>query len=227
SWVVVGPAIALQGTTVDVWRGKQSLHASIGRVDAGGGRIDVLGAVITGVGETTRATVHLFPDSIVVQSDSNGIDLERLGYVLGLDKTLRKGSVKYAVDLAVRRDGLQGTTVFDLTNACFGRIDGLTGHVDARMENRTVTASIQLSADGVGSLHAEPVRIELGGQGGLEGASWRRASGEVRLDGEVDLARLIALLPPNTVPVGKVSGKLAVKGDVSRSAESDALPDIT
>jgi translocation and assembly module TamB len=227
SSVVVGPAIALQGTTVDVWRGKQSLHASIGRVDAGGGRIDVLGAVITGVGETTRATVHLFPDSIVVQSDSNGIDLERLGYVLGLDKTLRKGSVKYAVDLAVRRDGLQGTTVFDLTNACFGRIDGLTGHVDARMENRTVTASIQLSADGVGSLHAEPVRIELGGQGGLEGASWRRASGEVRLDGEVDLARLIALLPPNTVPVGKVSGKLAIKGDVSRSAESDALPDIT
>ena len=72
------------------------------------------------------------------------------------------------------------------------------------------------------------MRLELGGRGGLEAASWQRASGEVRLDGEVDLAKLIALLPPNTVPVGKVSGKLAIKGDVSRAAsESDALPDIT
>ena len=125
SSVVVGPSIALLGTNVDVWRGKQSLHASIGRVDAGGGRVDVLGAVITGVGELTRATVHLFPDSVVVQSDSNGIDLEKLGYVLGLDKTLRKGSVKYAVDVAARGDGIRGTAVFDLTNACFGKIDGL------------------------------------------------------------------------------------------------------
>jgi translocation and assembly module TamB len=227
SSVVVGAPLQLQGTTLDVWRGKQSLHASIGQVNAGGGRIDVLGAVITGVGETTRATVHIYPDSIAVQSDSNGIDLERLGYVLGLDKTLRKGSIKYAVDLAARREDIQGTAVFELTNACFGKVDGLTGHIETRMDGRTLSAAIQLGADGVGSIHAEPVRIELGGNGGLETASWRRASGEVRVDGEVDLAKLIGLLPPNTVPVAKVSGKLAVKGEISRGSESDALPDVT
>jgi translocation and assembly module TamB len=227
SSVVVGSPIQLQGTSLDVWRGPQKLHASIDQVRAGGGRVDVTGAVITGVGQTIRASAHMVPDSLLVQSDSNGLDLEKLGYVLGLDKTMRKGSIGYAVDLTARRDGVKGTAVFDLTDACVGKIDGLTGHVDARMDGRTINAALQLAAEGVGSVHADPVRIELGGNGGLESASWRRASGEVRMEGDVDLAKVIALLPPNTVPVGKVSGKLAMKGDVTRGSESDALPDVT
>ena len=46
------------------------------------------------------------------------------------------------------------------------------------------------------------------------------------MNGDVDLAKLIALLPPNTLPLENVTGRLALKGQVTRSAP-DALPDIT
>src|SRR5579859_3155733 len=61
----------------------------------------------------------------------------------------------------------------------------------------------------------------------LRQASWRRASGEVGLSGDVDLARLVDLLPPNTVPLAGASGKVTLAGHVSRRGASDAIPDVT
>ena len=191
------------------------------------GGLDVDGASIEGVGATTRATVHMRPGSLVVQSDSNGIDLGTLGYLLGTEKTLRKGRVSYVVDVTAHPDGLFGTAVVDMDNACFLDVDGLTGHVDTRMQGRGIRGALDLRADGIGAMHVDPMNVELAGDGPLQQASWRRATGELTLSGEVDLAKLIALLPANAAPLAGASGTLKLAGHVERKRESDAVPDVT
>ncbi len=223
---VAGP-LRVEAADVDVQRGPRALHAHVDRIAAAGSTIDVEGALVEGIGAPTRATFHLRPGSLVVQSDSNGIDLGTLGYLLGAETTLRKGRVSYVVDVTARRDGLSGTAVVDMDNACFSDIDGLTGHIDTRMQGRAVRGAVQLRADGVGSIHMDPMNVELAGNEPLEQASWSRASGEVTLSGDVDLAKLVDLLPPNTSPLASASGKLTLSGHIVRKAGSDALPDVT
>ena len=94
-------------------------------------------------------------------------------------------------------------------------------------DGRSVRGAAQLRAAGIGAIHMDPMHVQLGGVEPLEEASWRRASGEVTLSGEVDLAKLVDLLPPNTLPLAGASGKLTVAGHVTRKAASDAIPDVT
>jgi translocation and assembly module TamB len=225
--VDVAGSLRIEDAEVDLQRGPRALRAHVDRVAAGAGAVDVEGARIEGVGSPTRATVHMRPASLVVQSDSNGIDLGTLGYLLGSEKILRKGRVSYVVDVTARANGLFGTAVVDMDNACFLQVDGLTGHIDTRMHGRGLRGAVQLRADGVGSIHADPVNVELAGNEPLQQASWRRASGDVTLNGDLDLAKLIDLLPPNSTPLAGASGKLTLAGHVTRKAGSDAIPDVT
>jgi translocation and assembly module TamB len=223
---VAGPLRA-EGAEIDLRRGSRALHAHVDRLAVAGGTVDVEGALVEGIGAPTRATVHLRPGSLVVQSDSNGIDLGTLGYLLGAEKTLRKGRVSYIVDLAAVPARLSGTAVVDMDNACFADIDGLTGHIDTRMQGRAVRGTVQLRADGIGSINVDPMNVELAGAEPLERSSWRRASGEMTLTGDLDLEKLIDLLPPNTSPLASASGKLTLSGHITRKAASEAIPDIT
>ncbi len=223
---IAGP-VRIEGVEVDLQRGPRALHAHVDRVLAAGGDLDVVGALIEGVGAPTRATVHVRRGSLVVQSDSNGIDLGTLGYLLGSERTLRKGRVSYVVDVTAHPDGLFGTAVVDMDNACFLDVDGLTGHIDTRMAGRGVRGAVDLRADGVGSVHVDPMNVNLAGDGPLQQASWRRATGELTLSGAVDLAKLIALLPANAAPLAGASGTLMLAGRVERKRESDAVPDVT
>ncbi len=219
--------LRVESPEVDVWRDEQAVHAHVDRVVSAGPDLDVEGLVLTGAGAPARATIHMRPGTLTVQGDSNGVDLGTLGSVLGLEKTLRRGRVGYVVDLAARPRSISGSAVFDLSDACFWHIDGLTGHFDTQMKGRDVKATAHLRAAGVGSLDADPVRVTLGGDAPLEEASWRRAWGELTVRSQIDLARALALLPPNTVPVGGLAGQLSLDGHVTRAPGSDALPDVT
>ena len=223
---LAGPLRA-EDAEIDLRRGSRALHAHVDRLAAAGGAIDVEGALVEGIGAPTRATVHLRPGSLLVQSDSNGIDLGTLGYLLGTEKTLRKGRVSYVVDLTAVPARLSGTMVVDMDNACFSDIDGLTGHIDTRMQGRAVRGTVRLRADGIGSIHVDAMNVELAGAEPLQPSSWRSATGEMTLSGDLDLAKLIELLPPNTFPLASASGKLTLSGHITRKAASDAIPDVT
>lgn len=223
---VVGP-IRADDAIVDLRRGPRALHAHVDRLTVAGDDLDIEGALIEGVGSPTRATVRLRRGSLTVQSDSNGVDLGTLGYLLGEERTLRKGRVSYVVDVTARPNELSGTAVVDMDNACFLGIDGLTGHVDTRMAGRAVRGAVELRADGIGAIHVDPMNIQLAGDEPLAQASWRRASGEVKVSGELDLAKLVAALPADASPLADASGKLMLTAHLTRKAASDALPDVT
>jgi translocation and assembly module TamB len=212
---------------VDVWKGTSAMHAHVEHVATVPGGVDVDGLVVTGVGSPLRASVHLRPGALAVKADTNGVDLGKIGGLLGLEAILRRGTAAFVIDLAARPAGVAGTAVLDMNDGCFWRIDGLTGHFDTRMQGREITAAVQMKAEGVGSIDADHLRLQLAGAGPLQEASWRKAWGDLHLKAEFDLARVIAFLPPNAVPFAGATGHVAIEGSVNRKEGADALPDVT
>ena len=219
--VEVGPA------EVALWRGADAMHAHVDRVATVPGGLDVDGLVVTGVGAPLRTALHVRPGAVTVKADTNGIDLGKIGSLLGLQDTIRRGTAAFVVDLAARTNGIDGTAVLDMNDGCFWRIDGLTGHFDTRMTGRDVVAAVSMKATGVGTIDADHVHLQLAGAGALEQASWREAWGDAHVKSEFDMARVIDLLPPNVGPLAGTAGRISLEASVHREAGAASLPDVT
>ena len=123
---LVGSPFA-EATAVDLWRGREALHAHVNRLAAEGGGVDVEGLLLAGAGDPMRATLRLRPGLLSVKADTNGIDLGPLGRVLSVETLLRKGRLSFVMNLAARRDGVTGTAVVDADGVCAAGVDGLSG----------------------------------------------------------------------------------------------------
>ncbi len=212
---------------VDVSRGSTNMHASVDRVRDEAGRLDVEGISITGLGQPVHGDLQLRPQEVTLRAESKGLELKSLGYVFGVENGLREGRLAFAVDFSGRRSGARGTATLDMTDVCVGHVDGLSGNIDVSMDGRKVTGSINVAAAGVGTLKVTKLDLEVGGRGPLDSASWRRTWGTVDVDGKADLAKLVALLPPNSLPFAIVAGQVALTGHAERDTESDVTPDVS
>ncbi len=224
--VSLANALRLTNAELDLARGDKALHATAKEVRIDPSGIRVVGGSLTGLGEPASASLDTRPGSLVVQGSSKGVDLEALGYLLGLEDNLRKGRLSFAIDLSARPDGADGSVMANLENGSFGSLDGLSGHVEAQMDGRKVTGELTSALRDVARLNVSELDVELGGKGALDGTAWRRAWGSLRVDGQVDLAKGAALLPPNALPLSRLEGQLTLQAHVRRDDEADITPDV-
>ena len=222
----LGAGVGVDAATFDLSRAATSMHVEAERVDVEPGRLDVEGARITGVGAPAEVTLHARPRSLVLKADSPELDLKALGYLFGLESSVRGGRLAVRGEVSARPDRAEGTMAVDLTDGAFLGWDGVGAHLDARLDGRTLAGSMQVVAAGIGSLTASEMRVEFGGDGPLDAPSWRKAWGRVRFEGQADLGKLSALLPPNALPFASVSGDVALRGHLVRHGELDAKPDV-
>ena len=213
--------------TLDVSRNGAALRAIVDQMRIADGRLDLLGISIAGLGGTAEGSLRVRPDGFRLHCDSKGIDVARLGYLLGMEGTLREGRVVFAADLSQAPNGAVGTIDLDTRHVSIGPTDGASGHLAASIDGRTLAGSMIAAATGVGSVVAKTLGVTLAGTGPLSVESLRRAWGTIEMDGRVELASLRAWLPPGATPLGKyVSGTLALHGHVER-AEAESLPNVT
>ena len=222
----ISGAPTFEDVDADLSRGSRALHASATRVKVDATGVAVTGASITGIGEPVHASVDTRRGSLVLQGTSKGVDLGALGYLLGFEDKLRSGRLAFAVDLAARRDGADGSATVDLDHGSFAGLDDVSGHIETRMQGRKVTGTVKTSVGDVGTLDVSRMKLDVGGKGPLEADSWRRTWGVLQIDGQLDLAKAAALLPPNTLPVSKLAGRLTLQGALRRDDESDVTPDV-
>jgi translocation and assembly module TamB len=222
----ISAAPTFENVDADLSRGPHALHASASRVKVDHTGVAVAGASITGVGEPIRASLDTRRGSLVLQGTSKGVDLGALGYLLGFEDKLRSGRLAFAVDLAARRDGADGSATVDLDHGSFAGLDDVSGHIETRMQGRKVTGTVKTSVGDVGTLDVSRMKLDVGGKGPLEADSWRRTWGVLQINGQLDLAKAAALLPPNTLPVSKLAGRLTLQGALRRDDESDVTPDV-
>jgi hypothetical protein len=175
--------LALENAELDLSRDQQALHATANEVRMDSGDLAVVGAWITGIGEPVRASLDFRRGSLFVQGSSKGVDLQALGFLLGIEDKLKKGLLSFAVDLAARRDGAEGSATVDLAHGGFASLDEASGHIETRMEGRRVTGVMKASVGGVGKLEVSHLHLVVGGKGPLDTGWWRRSWGGFRVDG--------------------------------------------
>ncbi|MDP9034432.1 MAG: translocation/assembly module TamB [Myxococcota bacterium] len=224
--VSLASALRLQNVEVDLSRGSRALRAVVKEVRVEPHGVRVVDALVTGIGEPATVSFDTRRGLLIVHGRSNGIDLGALGYLLGIENTLRDGRLAFAVDLAARPDGSDGSATAELERGSFGSVDGLSGHVEATMDGRQITGAMTATMRGVAWLNATEVDVHIGGNGPLEAGSWRRAWGGARVDGQIDLGKAAALLPPDTLPFSRLDGQLTLQAHVRRDDEKDVTPDV-
>ncbi len=160
--VGLGAVTTIENGDVSLSRGKGTMQLHVDRVRVASAQLDVVGGVLTGLGEPAHVALRVRPEMVTLKGDSKGLDLKGLGYLLGIEDKLREGTLSFAADFSAHRAGATGTAVVDLDNGCFANIDGLTAHTDLRMEGRNVSGVVNAAAAGIGSFSVSDLHLTVG-----------------------------------------------------------------
>jgi translocation and assembly module TamB len=207
-------------------RGGERARVTAEHVKIAGDGIGVDNAVIDGMGSPVEATFSLMRGALHVHASTAGIDLERVGRVAHIEKTLRHGTLSFDADFDARRANATGRATVDLTEGALGSVSKIGVHLAAELAGRSVSGKVHAEAGGVGSLDVDAPKLDIAGQGPLVAASWRQISGKVGIDAQGDLARAIALLPPDAIPLDEARGTIVLHGHIARANTSDEHPEV-
>jgi len=214
----------LRDVKVAVERNGESARAEASIVRFGPHEASVDDLEVEGLGAPLHATLRASPGALMAKARSQGLDLARLGSMAGVSGL--GGRVSLDVDASLRTTSAQGRISLDLTQGTFAGWKDAQAHVDATLDGLRAAGHVTASVGGIGTADVSSSSLEIGAAGPLEASSWRTAWGEVDLAAHVDLAKLSAQLPKGTIPMGKLSGTVDVKGRVERDSASDSTPDV-
>ncbi|HEY3818655.1 MAG TPA: translocation/assembly module TamB domain-containing protein [Polyangiaceae bacterium] len=206
-------------------RGEHAL-VTARRVTLGGGDLRVDEGRIEGLGKPLTADVEMTRRNVRVLATTQGLDLGRVARLANLEKTLEGGTVSLDTDLRLQRRAAQGRLTLDLERVCVGKVQDLNGHVQIALDGRKVGAKVHLDADAVGSVDVDAPNVELGSADVDSLAAWKGAWGAVDVDANGDLAKALALVPPEDLPVSAARGKVRFKAHLARDDDHDFTPDV-
>jgi translocation and assembly module TamB len=197
------------------------------RVTVGGGDVRVDDGRVEGLGEPLTATVAMTPRTMRVLAATKGIDLARVARLANIEKNLKGGTVSFDADLRLRGRQAEGRVTVDLDQVAIASVKDVTGHVQLSLDGQKVGAKVHVEAGGIGSADIDAPKIELANGDIMSLASWRQAWGAIDVDASADLAKAVALIPPEDLPVSRARGKVHVKGHLARADARDFTPDLS
>jgi translocation and assembly module TamB len=214
---------ALHDLLVTMDRGGESVRAKASLVRIAGSASAVEGLELDGLGAPLHATVRIAPSAVDVRAESRGLDLVRLGRLAGLEGV--GGRLSLDVDAELRSSSAKGHVSLDLAQGSFAGWRDASAHVDATLDGRKASGKLEARVADIGSVEVTSSSVEVG-EDPLRAASWRGAWGAADVAAHVDLARLVAHLPPGTLPAARIAGSVDVKGRVGRDSASDDSPEV-
>lgn len=222
--VGVQGALSVRDLQVNVERGGESASATASGVVLSSGEIGIENLKVEGLGTPLEVSLRSTPGVLALHARSSGIDLVRVSRLAGISGL--GGHVTLDVDATLRRSGARGRVQLDLTQGAFGDWRDAKAHVDATLDERTVSGQLSAGLADVGAIDVRAKSLQIGEGGPAVPSAWRTAWGEVDLDGHVDLARLSAKLPKGTLPGSRLAGSIDIEGRVERDSPADDTPDV-
>ena len=217
--------VAVRDLHVLAERGNETARVRAALVSLTGHEQRVDDAELLGFGEALAASVRASPGSLVLSAHSRGLDLARLGRFLGV-AAISAGRVVVDADATIRSSRADGHIVLDVARATAGPLHDAGAHVDVTLEGRRASGTVSAHVADIGSLEVRSSSVEVAGSEPLSLSSWRRAWGAADVEGHVDLAKLVAMVPAAALPVQGLAGTLDVQGHLARDSASDVSPDV-
>jgi translocation and assembly module TamB len=222
--VGVQGGVSVRDLLVKVERDGESASATASGVRLSAREMGIDDLKVEGLGTPLEATVRSTPGVLALHARSSGIDLVRVSRLAGISGL--GGHVALDVDASLRRSGARGRLLLDLTQGRVGEWHDANAHVDATLDERTVSGHVTAGLGDVGSIDLRAASVQVGAGGPAVLSAWRTAWGEVDLSGHVDLAKLSARLPKGTLPGSKLAGSVDIQGRVERDDAADNTPDV-
>lgn len=219
-----GAVTTVRDAHVDVVREGWTLSAHAERVQIGGPRTIIEGAVVTGLGEPLRADLSRDANEIRANVDAPSVDLQRVALIVGKNDILRGGRLSMNGSIALRRDRATGELHAKVDSLAAGQIEGGTMSVDASFDGTSIGLAAAAELGEAGTFEIATSDVVIGGSP-IDPASWKRARGKMRFSANVELAKLATLVPEARVPVSDLHGIFVVAGVVRRDS-SDVPPEL-
>jgi translocation and assembly module TamB len=224
--VQVGAGITLKRTRVVLTRGSDRATVSVPMVTLRGDSVRVSDARIEGVGGPAMVTVETEGNGMTVRAVSEGLDLGALARIGGMQSTVSGGTLALDVDADLRRDGARGRVAIRLDRGAFGTVREVSGAAAIALDGRTVTGRLHVDSGDVGKLDVDAPKLVLPPGGPLSSTAWRRAWGDITVDGRADLAKIAEIVPADRFPFAQAGGMVAIKAHVARSDADAITPDV-
>lgn len=213
---VAGKDIEVNDAHVDVARDAVtgSLHAS--RVKVGDGGIEVDGVSLTGVGEPLRADIRASRKEVKARVEAKSVDLARVGQLIGT-KEIRSGTLSIDADVLLHENDAQGTFKLDVEDFAAYQVKGAGIDVDASFDGRRIGLDLTAKVENAGQLRIVAKDLGVNGKP-TDPAAWKGVSGRVGIDGSMDMAKVVAMVPDKYLPVDEFQGRLVIAGTLGRDS---------
>jgi translocation and assembly module TamB len=209
---------------VDIVREGVTVAATANRVQIGGARMSVDGAVITGLGQPIRADVSRDPQVVRIKLDAPSIDLHRVAVLAGKADAVTGGMLSMNGDVSLRRDVATGELHAKVDSLSTNKVQGAKGALDASFDGKSIGLNMNADLGESGRFELATSNVVIGGSP-IEAKSWKRAHGRARFAGSVDMNRVASLFPKDQLPVSELRG-LAVLTGVIRRDSGDVPPEL-
>lgn len=218
--VDIGSGVTVRDADVDLCTADEHIKVHADRVVSAGGGIKVDGATIDGLGTLIGVDVEERNGLIAASVHAHNADLAKIGKVVGAPGM--QGLVSVNADVRLTRNDVKGRVDVDVRRATVGPIDRLSAHVDSTLLGHGLIANVHVDSPSLGRVDVNTSTIKLAGTP-LAAKSWAEATGDAQIDGEIELKKLLAYLPKDSLT--DLDGKVLIDGEIKRS-DPKVVPSI-
>ena len=220
-----GAVTTIRDAQVDMVREGLTISATATRVQVGGPRMSVEGAVVTGLGKPIKADVFRDASELRVNVDGPSIDLRRVAVLAGKRDAVRSGTLSFGGDVAFRRDGAKGELHAKVDSFSGFDIEKGNVSVDASFAGKAVGLNVKADLGDAGRFELVSSDVVIGGSP-IDPKSWQRIEGHAKFDADIDMERAASLVPQKTMPFSELRGRVVLAGVIRRDS-ADVPPELS
>lgn len=212
-----GDIIVVRDADVEAIRNHLPVNVKSGLVRIGPNDIAVKETTLEGFGDPIKVEISKTAREIAAKVDAPKIELSRVGKLAGKNDLGGLASIK--TDLKLRANGAEGTIHVEAKEVHFEDLKGADANIDVAIKERAIDLDANLALADAGTLVLQSQQLEIGGSP-IDPKAWERASGRVRFQTDVDLAKAAALAPKGMLPLSELRGRLVAQGRIGRDDTS-------
>lgn len=216
--------IVISDAVVGLERAGVRVRTSANKIRVNGDHITVEQGRVEGLGSPLYVELSRSSAMTRVRAKSSGIEIERIGKIVRMEKDLRSGLVAIDADMTLRKSDANGRVSVRASDLSAFTVN--KGKVDllASIQGPKVRLDLDAQLGEAGSFKIATEEARLDGDP-MNPATWKAARGRIEINSAIDLCKLSTSLSADSIPFNELCGKLEAHGHIARLS-TDPWPDV-